>query len=483
MILALGFRVRSIRGTQFRQWANCHLHEYMVKGFVMDDERLKNPEGRPDYFDEMLARIRDIRASEKRFYQKVRDLFALCSDYDPSDKATQMVFAETQNKLLFAVSGRTAAKIVTDRADATNLFALTSGGCFKDEGKNLSFDSGYANFGSVQDAGNWSCDGVSHSLELRDGTLTRINNANEDDFQSYTVGNGCQGVGDAVELDGVWQVPLVKNLGSGTNRVDLVNQINGSIIPTDLLFTHAYDITGMGNTQATRLEDLIFFFTDANKKILEANTTLGVVEVYEINGFAGNGDYTDVCFDGEDLYVSTDFAQVLGYVGFVEGFTPADPDPAHTEDGVAIAWLRENGIDTDFEAAGALDPDHDGFTTAQEDIADTCPTNSADYFHLSIEASRPGFYAASNRLYEVEYSDNLTSNGWNLLTNNLPGSGNHRPRNRQQSLLSGEGADGGVMNAEFRMLNKEYRISRGQRCDQEGRLEACGTYCRVVLLL
>ncbi len=119
MILALGFRVRSIRGTQFRQWANRHLHEYMVKGFVMDDERLKNPEGRPDYFDEMLARIRDIRASEKRFYQKVRDLFALCSDYDPSDKATQMFFAETQNKLLFAVSGRTAAEIVANRADAS----------------------------------------------------------------------------------------------------------------------------------------------------------------------------------------------------------------------------------------------------------------------------------------------------------------------------------------------------------------------------
>ena len=119
MILALGFRVRSVRGTQFRQWANRHLHEYMVKGFVMDDERLKNPDGRPDYFDEMLSRIRDIRASEKRFYQKVRDLFALCSDYDPTNKATQMFFAETQNKLLYAVAGRTAAEIVIDRADAS----------------------------------------------------------------------------------------------------------------------------------------------------------------------------------------------------------------------------------------------------------------------------------------------------------------------------------------------------------------------------
>ena len=127
MILAIGFRVRSKRGTQFRIWANKNLREYMVKGFVMDDERLKNPDGRPDYFDELLERIRDIRASEKRFYQKVRDLFALCSDYDPTDKATQMFFAETQNKLLFAVSGKTAAEIVMSRADATKPnMALTS---------------------------------------------------------------------------------------------------------------------------------------------------------------------------------------------------------------------------------------------------------------------------------------------------------------------------------------------------------------------
>jgi hypothetical protein len=127
MILAVGFRVRSVRGTQFRQWANRHLHEYIVKGFVMDDERLKNPDGRPDYFDEMLARIRDIRASEKRFYQKVRDLFALCSDYDATDKATQMFFAETQNKLLYAVTGRTAAELVVERADAQQVnMGLTS---------------------------------------------------------------------------------------------------------------------------------------------------------------------------------------------------------------------------------------------------------------------------------------------------------------------------------------------------------------------
>ena len=89
MILAIGFRIRSKRGTQFRIWANGNLKEYMIKGFVMDSNRLKNPDGRPDYFDELLEQIRDIRASEKRFYQKVRDLFALSSDYDKSDKATR----------------------------------------------------------------------------------------------------------------------------------------------------------------------------------------------------------------------------------------------------------------------------------------------------------------------------------------------------------------------------------------------------------
>ena len=118
MILAIGFRVRSKRGTQFRIWANQNLKEYMIKGFVMDDERLKNPDGRPDYFDELLARIRNVRASEKRFYQKVRDLFALSSDYDPTDKATQMFFAETQNKLLYAVTHKTAAELVLARANA-----------------------------------------------------------------------------------------------------------------------------------------------------------------------------------------------------------------------------------------------------------------------------------------------------------------------------------------------------------------------------
>ncbi len=127
MILAIGFRVRSKRGTQFRQWANHNLKEYMVKGFVIDDDRLKNPDGRPDYFDELVARIRDIRASEKRFYQKVRDLFALSSDYDATDKATQMFFAETQNKILYAITNQTAAEIIIHRAnDHEPNMALTS---------------------------------------------------------------------------------------------------------------------------------------------------------------------------------------------------------------------------------------------------------------------------------------------------------------------------------------------------------------------
>ncbi len=116
-ILAVGYRVRSPRGVQFRRWANSVLREYLIKGFVLDDERLKNPDGRPDYFDEMLERIRDIRASEKRFYQKVRDLLALSVDYDKTDRATGEFFATVQNLLLHAVTGKTAAEIVTARAD------------------------------------------------------------------------------------------------------------------------------------------------------------------------------------------------------------------------------------------------------------------------------------------------------------------------------------------------------------------------------
>jgi hypothetical protein len=126
MILAVGYRVKGLRGTQFRQWATAHLAEYLVKGFVMDDERLKNPGGW-DYFDELLARIREIRASEKRFYQKVRDLFALSSDYRADDSNAQLFFAEVQNKLLYAVTRQTAAELIVSRADsAAPNMALTN---------------------------------------------------------------------------------------------------------------------------------------------------------------------------------------------------------------------------------------------------------------------------------------------------------------------------------------------------------------------
>lgn len=117
VIIAIGFRIRSPRGTQFRKWANTTLKEYLTKGFVLDSDRLKNPDGRPDYFDELLAQIRDIRASEKRFYQKLRDLFALSTDYNPTDADTRYFFAQTQNKLLFAVTGNTSAEIIANRAD------------------------------------------------------------------------------------------------------------------------------------------------------------------------------------------------------------------------------------------------------------------------------------------------------------------------------------------------------------------------------
>jgi hypothetical protein len=126
VILAVGYRVRSFRGIQFRQWATAHLAQYLIKGFVMDDERLKNPGGW-DYFDELLARIREIRASEKRFYQKVRDLFALSADYSADDRDAQAFFAEVQNKLLYAVARKTAAEIVVARADpASPNMALTT---------------------------------------------------------------------------------------------------------------------------------------------------------------------------------------------------------------------------------------------------------------------------------------------------------------------------------------------------------------------
>ncbi|MDR6352361.1 RhuM family protein [Pantoea sp. SORGH_AS_0659] len=123
MILAIGYRVRSARGTQFRQWATQTLQEYLVKGFVMDDERLRNPpvgsSAVPDYFDEMLERIRDIRASERRMYLRVREIFALAADYQPSLKETTQFFQTIQNKLHFACTGYTAAELIHLRANAS----------------------------------------------------------------------------------------------------------------------------------------------------------------------------------------------------------------------------------------------------------------------------------------------------------------------------------------------------------------------------
>ncbi len=116
VILAIGYRVRSLRGTQFRRWATTHLQEYLIKGFVMDDERLKQPGGN-DYFDEWLARIREIRASEKRFYQKVRDIYATAIDYDAKSDQAQLFFKKVQNKMLWATTHKTAAELIVERAD------------------------------------------------------------------------------------------------------------------------------------------------------------------------------------------------------------------------------------------------------------------------------------------------------------------------------------------------------------------------------
>jgi hypothetical protein len=124
VILAVGFRVRSHRGTQFRQWATARLSEYLAKGFTMDDERLKNPPGKDqkDYFDDLLERIRDIRSSERRFYQKVLDIYATSVDYTPDAEPSQRFFAAVQNKMHWATHGHTAAEVIAERADATKPF-------------------------------------------------------------------------------------------------------------------------------------------------------------------------------------------------------------------------------------------------------------------------------------------------------------------------------------------------------------------------
>ena len=118
VILAVGYRVRSPRGTQFRQWATARLGEYLVKGFTLDDERLKGGSGLVDYFDELLARIREIRASEARVYQRIREIFSLACDYREGEEETQRFFATVQNKMHHAATGMTAAEIIRRRADA-----------------------------------------------------------------------------------------------------------------------------------------------------------------------------------------------------------------------------------------------------------------------------------------------------------------------------------------------------------------------------
>ncbi len=117
MILAVGYRVRSPRGTQFRRWATTVLQDYLIKGFALDDRRLKEPADGWDYFDELLERVREIRASEKRFYQKIRDLFATAVDYDRTDETARQFFQTIQNKMLWAVTGHTAAELILNRAD------------------------------------------------------------------------------------------------------------------------------------------------------------------------------------------------------------------------------------------------------------------------------------------------------------------------------------------------------------------------------
>ena len=138
-ILAVGYRVRSHRGTQFRQWATARLSEYLVKGFTMDDERLKNPpgKGQKDYFDEQLERIRDIRSSERRFYQKVLDIYATSVDYTPNTELSQQFFATVQNKMHWAAHGQTAAEVIHARVDAARPFmglkATRPGGIIRKE--------------------------------------------------------------------------------------------------------------------------------------------------------------------------------------------------------------------------------------------------------------------------------------------------------------------------------------------------------------
>ncbi len=127
VIISVGYRVKSIQGTRFRQWATKRIHEYIVKGFTLDDDRLKQEGGRSRYFEELLQRIRDIRSSERNFYQKVTDIYATSIDYDPTSKLTKEFFATVQNKMHFAVHGKTAAELILERVDSKKpLMGLTN---------------------------------------------------------------------------------------------------------------------------------------------------------------------------------------------------------------------------------------------------------------------------------------------------------------------------------------------------------------------
>lgn len=117
MIISVGYRIKSAVATRFRQWATQHIKEYIIKGFVLDDERLKNPDLPYDYFEELLKRIQDIRTSERRFYQKITDIYATSADYDPTDEKSILFFQTVQNKMHWAITGKTAAEIIAQRAD------------------------------------------------------------------------------------------------------------------------------------------------------------------------------------------------------------------------------------------------------------------------------------------------------------------------------------------------------------------------------
>ncbi len=122
VIISVGYRVKSPQGTKFRQWATKRIHEYIVKGFTMDDDRIKQEGARSRYFEELLQRIRDIRSSERNFYQKVTDIYATSIDYRNDDDSTKEFFATVQNKMHFAIHGQAAAEMINDRVDAVKPF-------------------------------------------------------------------------------------------------------------------------------------------------------------------------------------------------------------------------------------------------------------------------------------------------------------------------------------------------------------------------